>query len=188
MTNKKAKEDMLNNTLEKLNGIMSELGISHDIHQNDEELETLLKKTYLHTYTFSIESSYYYILPRWKRILKTVTEPPEVKVKTAADDLEKAMGNVRARCLILTQKRIEQMDLRLQEVEKYTKETHHFEKGMNYELESSSSPSFVLLSVLTYLATQIPLSAPTRDTLACYNEGFDMRNRVKSLWSSIETN
>ncbi|KAI1085419.1 hypothetical protein F5B20DRAFT_518280 [Whalleya microplaca] len=126
LSNKKTKEDILDKVIDKLGRHTSELDISHDIHRDDVELKDLVTKTYLHLYNFSIEACYYYIGPRWKRILKTVTEPPEVNVKKKADDLNEAVLNVRERCLILTQRLIAQMALELEDVKQIAKQNRNF--------------------------------------------------------------
>ena len=128
-SNKKVKEDILDETLEKISLQASELQISHDIHKDDRELEDQIRDTYHKTYVFSIQASFYYLAPRWKRVLKGFTEPPELKVKRAADELDAVIRNVRARCTILTQKRIHDIEVRLKQVEKYTENTNKLEEG-----------------------------------------------------------
>ncbi|KAI1409024.1 hypothetical protein F5Y13DRAFT_171034 [Hypoxylon sp. FL1857] len=128
---KKAREDILDETLKRLNWQVDKLQMSYDMHWDDALLKELVAGTYLSTYKFAVEASYYYLSPSWKRVLKAVVEPPEIKVKKAADDLEKVMHDVRVRCSILIQRRIEHIDAkvgqiesRLQVVETHTESTH----------------------------------------------------------------
>ncbi|CAI4213228.1 unnamed protein product [Parascedosporium putredinis] len=106
----------------------SEIQISHDIHRDDDDLSQLIRVTYHKTYVFSVQASYYYLAPRWRRIFRGIAEPPEVGVKNAADELDGVIRDVRARCGILTQRRIRDIEVRLIKVEKYTEDTFKLEE------------------------------------------------------------
>lgn len=50
-------------------------------------------------------------------------------MKNAADELDGVIRDVRARCGILTQRRIRDIEMRLIKVEKYTEDTFKLEEG-----------------------------------------------------------
>lgn len=85
--------------------------------------------TYLKMYTFSVEACYYYIQQRWKRILKIITEPPEIKVQKAADKLDLAVQEVGRRCLLLTQVTVQRMAADLEAAKRDAAQTRNLVEG-----------------------------------------------------------
>jgi deoxyadenosine/deoxycytidine kinase len=102
------REDILDTTLTKAIQDSSEIKISRDLYEDDSSLKTLLADVHIQIYSFSIEVSYYYLSPRWKRFLKGIFVP-EQKLTDAADRLDNTMISIRNRCSILSQERQKDM-------------------------------------------------------------------------------